>query len=45
MPSSTARTQNDSIFTRILDDPQFAETVKAVLLARVYDRQQTTGAP
>ena len=39
------RTQNDSIFTRILDDPQFAETVKAVLLARVYDRQQTTGAP
>jgi len=39
------RTQNDSIFTRILDDPQFAETVKAVLLARVYDRQQAIGAP
>jgi type I restriction enzyme R subunit len=38
------RTQNDSIFRRILDDQEFADTVKALLIERVYQRQQSEGA-
>jgi type I restriction enzyme R subunit len=38
------RSQNDGIFTRILDDQDFAETVKSLLIERVYQRQQVAGA-
>ena len=38
------RAQNESIFTRILDDQDFADTVKSLLIERVYQRQQGAGA-
>lgn len=37
--------QNDGIFTRILDDPAFADAVKAALIARVYERRQERAYP
>jgi len=33
------RTRHEDIFTRLLDDQEFTDTVKAYLLRRVYDRQ------
>lgn len=36
------KSSNESIFMRILDDPRFAEAVKAFLMDKVYQRQQAT---
>jgi hypothetical protein len=36
------RVRNDGIFTSVLDDEEFAEAVKAALIAKVDERQQVT---